>query len=162
MDADLIGLGDEGGFLTFHLDGELYGVPILSVQEIIGYEPATPVPNTPEWVSGVINLRGVVIPVLDLRTRFGMAVGEYGDTSVIILVQLEDKVMGLVVDGVDDVITLADQDIQPTPEMSGPVAAELIIGLGGREGRLIRLLDITRLLTDALEAPEPVSAATRR
>ncbi len=154
MGVGLETLGEEGtGFLTFRLEGEMYGVPILSVQEIIGYQPATPVPNTPDWVSGVINLRGVVIPVLDLRTKFGMAAGRYDATSVIILVQVADKVMGSVVDGVDDVLYLTDEEIQPTPEMSGPVPAELLTGLGGRDGRLVRLLDLTRLLADALQAP---------
>ncbi len=143
-------------FLTFSLDNEQYGIPILSVQEIIGYQPATSMPNTPPWMAGLINIRGVVIPVLDLREKFSMAPGEYDDASVIIVTRVEDRIVGAVVDEVNDVLALTSEQIQPTPEMSGSIPPQLITGLGQQDDRMVMLLDIARLLAEAIEEPQAV------
>ena len=103
---------DSQQFLTFKLAGEEYGVGILTVQEIRGWSKVTKVPHTPEWLLGVINLRGVVVPIIDLRVKFNFASAEYNDTTVVIILTVASRVVGVVVDGVSDVITLgrgADQ-----------------------------------------------------
>lgn len=141
-------------FLTFGLGQEEYGIPILSVQEIIGYQAATPVPNTPPWMSGVINIRGLVIPVFDVRRKFGMAPGAYDKTSVTIVNRVGSRVMGIVVDQVHDVLALPGAAIQPTPEMSGGIDPAFITGLGRVAGRVVMLLDIQRLLEDGMEAAQ--------
>jgi len=106
---------DAQQFLTFKLAGEEYGVGILTVQEIRGWSQVTKVPHTPVWLLGVINLRGVVVPIIDLRLKFNFANAEYTDTTVVIILTVGIRVVGVVVDGVSDVITVGPAQIKPAP-----------------------------------------------
>ncbi len=133
-------------FLTFGLADEEYGIPILNVQEIIGYQKATPLPNAPDWVSGVVNIRGVVIPVVDIRKQFGMEEKEYDELSVIIVSQINGRTIGSVVDQVNDVLAFSTEQMQSTPEVSAKVRTDCITGLGKLDDRLVMLLDMERVL----------------
>lgn len=138
-------------YLTFVMDHEEYGVDILSVQEIRGWEPATAVPNAPDYVKGVLNLRGTVVPIVDLRTRFGITKIEYTPTTVVIVVKISSdnrkKVIGIVVDAVADVHSFTIDDIQPSPEISGHQNTAFVKGLGSVDEKMVILLDINALLT---------------
>jgi purine-binding chemotaxis protein CheW len=140
---------DGNQYLTFRLGEEEYGVEILKVQEIKGYSTITPIPNTPRYLKGVMNLRGTIIPVVDLRSKFAMAEAEYNRFTVIIVVTVGTKVMGLVVDAVSDVLNILQADIQPTPDFGGQVETRFISGLAKAGEKLVVLLDIDKLLMDA-------------
>ncbi|MDQ6958941.1 MAG: chemotaxis protein CheW, partial [Mariprofundaceae bacterium] len=107
----------ENEFLTFMLAGEEYGVDILTVQELRGWEPTTPIPNSPSYVRGVINLRGVVVPIIDLRNRFNLERIDYGPTTVVVIVKVKDetheRILGIVVDAVSEVYNISESDLQP-------------------------------------------------
>jgi purine-binding chemotaxis protein CheW len=133
-------------YLTFRLGAEEYGVEILKVQEIRSYSAVTPVPNTPRAVKGVMNLRGQIIPVLDLRTKFGMPEAEYSRFAVVIVVVISGKVVGLLADGVSDVLTAARTDIQAAPDFGAPIEARPISGMAKAGEKLIILLDVEHLL----------------
>lgn len=135
-------------FLTFVLGDEQYGVEILKVQEIKGYSAVTPIPNTPRYIKGVMNLRGTVVPVIDLRTKFAMEAGEYNKFTVIIVVTVAEKVIGLVVDAVSDVLDIPPGEIRPAPELGGNVDTRFIRGIANVGDRLTVLLDIDRLLKE--------------
>lgn len=139
-------LAQAGKYLTFFLANEEYGVEILKVHEIIGILPITRVPRTPAFVRGVINLRGKVIPIIDLRDRFGMS-REGAEEQVIIVVQVHGIQLGVVVDKVSEVLSIADGDIEPTPSFGVDVSTEYLLGLAKGEGRVRLLLDIDRVLT---------------
>lgn len=144
-----IGIATDGSqFLTFSLGDELYGVDILRVQEIKGYTTVTRIPNTPAHIKGVLNLRGTIVPIVELRTKFGMPTIEYTMFTVIVVVVVQDKVMGLVVDAVSDVLNIEKKDIQPPPEFGNKVDVSFISGIGKSGDRLVSLLDIDRLLVD--------------
>ncbi len=144
-----IGIATDGSqFLTFSLGDELYGVDILRVQEIKGYTTVTRIPNTPAHIKGVLNLRGTIVPIVELRTKFGMPTIEYTMFTVIVVVVVQDKVMGLVVDAVSDVLNIEKKDIQPPPEFGNTVDVSFISGIGKSGDRLVSLLDIDRLLVD--------------
>lgn len=137
-------------FLTFTLGGESYGIDILRVQEIIGMMPVTRVPRTPSFVRGVINLRGRVIPVVDLRTKFELADATDTDRTCIVVVQLSDdgaSVMGAVVDEVSEVLDISSEAIEDTPAFGGGVNAEFVLGMGKVHDAVVMLLDIERVLT---------------
>lgn len=151
-------LAQAGKYLTFFLADEEYGVEILKVHEIIGMLPITRVPRTPTFVRGVINLRGKVIPIIDLRERFGMST-EGAQESCIIVVQVFGIQLGVVVDKVSEVLSIVDSDIEPTPSFGVDVSTEYLLGLAKGEGRVRLLLDIDRVLT-ATEV-ESVQAAAR-
>jgi purine-binding chemotaxis protein CheW len=136
-------------FLTFALGAEDYGVEILKVQEIKGYAPVTPVPNTPAHVRGIMNLRGAVIPILDLRAVLGMTEAASSQFSVIIIVQVAAKAVGLVVDTVSDVVSIASDHIQQTPDFGTQFDAGLISGIARIGERLVVLLDLERVLGTA-------------
>lgn len=137
-------------FLTFRLGGEDYGIHILKVQEIRGYDAPTVIANAPPFVKGVINLRGVIVPVLDLRIRFGLDQPAYDATTVVIVLNVAERVVGVVVDAVCDVVPLAPATIQPPPEFAGSVLdLRYITGLATVDGRLVILLDIEKLMTGA-------------
>ena len=141
-----------GKFLTFFLDQEEYGLVILTVQEIIGLMPITRVPRTPDYVMGVVNLRGKVIPVVDLRLKFGMEAIEATDLTCIIVVQTEGMQFGLVVDRVSEVVDLPGADIEEPPTFGEGVNSDYIMGMGKSEDRVTILLDIDRVLSsDELE-----------
>ncbi len=136
-----------GKFLTFFFDDEEYAIEILKVQEIIGIMPITTVPRTPEYILGVINLRGKVIPVIDLRTKFGMASVEWTDETCIIVMQIDETLMGIVVDKVSEVLDIASGDIEDTPSFGSEVNTDYIMGIGKAEGKVRLLLDIDKVLS---------------
>ena len=139
-----------GEFLTFRLGGESYGIEILKVQEIRGYEAPTAIANAPDFIKGVINLRGVIVPILDLRIKFRLAQAAYDDFTVVIILNVAHRVVGVVVDSVSDVITLAGEAIRATPEFaSSTFDTKYITGLGTVDERMLILLDIEKLMTGA-------------
>ncbi len=144
-----IGLTTDGSqFLTFQLGEELYGVDILRVQEIKGYTAVTKIPNTPPHIKGVLNLRGTIVPIVELRTKFGMNTIDYTMFTVIVVVVVREKIMGLVVDAVSDVLNIDKKDIQPAPQFGAKVDVSFLNGIGKSGDKLIALLDMDRLLSD--------------
>ncbi len=142
------GLKHAGGkFLTFFLAGEEYGIEILKVHEIMGMMDITAVPRTPEFVRGVINLRGKVIPIVDLRLKFGMEAIEQTDETCIIVVQAGGAEIGVVVDRVSEVLDIAGEDIDEAPSFGANVNTDYILGIGKSEGRVKLLLDIDKVLS---------------
>ncbi len=133
-------------YLTFTLGAEEYGIEILRVQEIRGYTSVTPIPNTPPHIKGVINLRGAVVPVVDLRIKFALADRTYSKFTVIVLVTIGAKLVGLVVDAVSDVLDVAEQAIDPAPDFGASVDTSCITGLARVGERLVILLDIEALV----------------
>jgi purine-binding chemotaxis protein CheW len=148
---------DDNQFLTFNLGDELYGVDILRVQEIKGYTAVTKIPNTPPHIKGVLNLRGTIVPIVELRTKFGMPTIDYTAFTVIIVVVVRDKVMGLVVDAVSDVLNIDKRDIQVPPQFGVKVDVSFLNGIGKSGDKLVALLDIDRMLP---EGEAPVAAAS--
>jgi purine-binding chemotaxis protein CheW len=157
--AKQAGVETEGNqFLTFQLGEELYGVDILRVQEIKGYTTVTKIPNTPDYIKGVLNLRGTIVPIVELRTTFGMPTIEYTMFTVIVVVVVRDRIMGLVVDSVSDVLNISKKDIQAPPEFGTKVDVSVLSGIGKSGDKLVSLLDIDRLLIDSA-ITEAVTAA---
>ncbi len=145
-----IGMATDGSqFLTFNLGEELYGVNILQVQEIKGYTAVTRIPNMPAHIKGVLNLRGTIVPIIELRTKFGMPTIDYTTFTVIIVVVVRDKVMGLVVDAVSDVLNIGKQDMQPPPQFGAKVDVKFLSGIGKSGDKLVALLDMNCLLSDS-------------
>jgi purine-binding chemotaxis protein CheW len=142
----------EGKYLTFSLADEAYGIGILKIREIIGMMPITSVPQTPTFVKGVINLRGKVIPVLDLRLRFGMPEIEYSERTCIIVVEITGQAgkiqIGSVVDSVSEVLNIKSDDIENTPTFGTKLDTEYILGMAKMEGGVKILLDIDKVLSD--------------
>lgn len=134
-------------FLTFTLGPEEYGLEILKVQEIRSYDPVTIIPNAPTFLKGVINLRGVIVPIIDMRIKFNLNEIKYNEFTVVIILNIAARVMGIVVDGVSDVVSLTAQEIKPAPEFGSIFSAEYILGLGTLEQRMLILVDIERLMT---------------
>jgi purine-binding chemotaxis protein CheW len=149
---------DGSQYLTFRLSQEEYGVEILKVQEIKGYSAITPIPNTPPYVKGVMNLRGTIVPVVDLRSRFSMDEAEYNQFTVIIVVKVGAKVMGLIVDAVSDVLSIARGDLQATPDFGAEVDARYIAGMAKAADKLVVLLDIDRVMNAVDEVAEDAAA----
>ncbi len=142
-----IGIAADGNqFLTFTLGSEEYGVEILKVQEIKGYSAITPIPNTPAHIKGVMNLRGTVVPIVDLRRKFSLEEVEYDKFTVIVVVQVRGRVMGLIVDAVSDVLNISEGEIQATPDFGAQVDTRFISGMTRAGERLIVLLDIEKVL----------------
>jgi purine-binding chemotaxis protein CheW len=133
--------------LVFVLGGEEYGVDILKVQEIRGYEKVTPIPSAPAYLKGVVNLRGAIVPVIDLRVKFGMAEPRYDSFTVVVILRLAGRVVGIVVDGVSDVVQLAASDVKAAPELGAMVDSSFLAGLATRNERMILLLDIEKFLS---------------
>ena len=142
----------EGKYLTFSLASEEYGMGILKIKEIIGMMPITTVPQTPEFVKGVINLRGKVIPVIDLRLKFGMEKSEYSERTCIIVVDLTNQatniLIGVVVDSVSEVLNIKEEDIEDTPTFGTRLNTAYILGMAKMEGGVKILLDIDRVLSE--------------
>lgn len=163
---------DHRQYLTFRLDSEEYGVDILRVQEIRGYTAPTPIPNMPGHIRGVMNLRGAVIPVLDLRAKFGLPGHEYNKFSVIIVANIGSRVTGLIVDAVSDVLNIASGEIRECPDFGVHVDTRFIGGVVSAGGRLAVLLELDRLLQaeelehlgreDAGTEPAPKTIACRQ
>jgi purine-binding chemotaxis protein CheW len=141
----------EGKYLTFSLASEEYGISILKIKEIIGMMPITSVPQTPEYIKGVVNLRGKVIPVMDLRLRFSMPAMDYTERTCIIVVESSGQAgtvqVGVVVDAVSEVLNIKSEDIEPTPSFGTKLNTDYILGLAKMGGGIKILLDITRVLS---------------
>ncbi|HWT70605.1 MAG TPA: chemotaxis protein CheW [Oxalicibacterium sp.] len=132
--------------LSFRLGGEEYGVNILNVQEIRGYDAVTRIANAPDFVKGVINLRGIIVPIIDMRIKFGMPSPAYDDFTVVIIINTGGRVVGMVVDSVSDVSTLDPAQIKPAPDIRTGAATEHIVGIGTVDDRMMILLDIDRFM----------------
>ena len=140
--------GDEGReLLTFTLGREEYGIDILKVQEIRGYGAVTTIANAPEFIKGVINLRGIIVPIVDMRIKFKLGSVTYNETTVMIVLNIANRVVGMVVDGVSDVITLKQEEIKPAPEFGASLDTQYLLGLGTVGERMIILVDIERLMS---------------
>ncbi len=134
-------------FLTFTLGAEEYGVDILKVQEIRGYDTVTKVPNAPSFIKGVINLRGTIVPVIDLRLKFSLERADYNEFTVMIILNVARRIVGVVVDGVSDVMQLTPEQIRPAPEFGGGINTKFITGIGALEQRMLILIDIEKLMS---------------
>lgn len=133
-------------YLTFRLGEEEYGLEILTVQEIKGFSTITAVPNTPPYVKGVMNLRGTVVPVIDLRARFGLPAVEYDKFTVIVVVKVRGKIVGLVVDAVSDVLDVGESELEPTPDLGEGVDTSFLTGMAKLENRLVMLLALEEVV----------------
>ncbi len=153
----------EEQFLTFRLDGQEYGIAILKVQEIKGWDKMTPIPNSPPYVKGVLNLRGVIVPVFDLRLRFGLPEAARDAFTVIIVVNIGGRLAGIVVDAVSDVINVGAEQQCAAPAYEGQQNREFIKGLAQVDGKLLILLDIDRMVNpetlEETEAAAPTAVA---
>lgn len=138
----------EGGreYLTFTLGDEEYGIDILTVQEIRGYDSVTKIANAPEFIKGVINLRGIIVPIVDLRIKFHLGKVTYDQFTVVIVLNFGQRVVGAVVDGVSDVITLMPDQVRSAPEFSSALDTQYLMGLGTVDDRMIIMVDIERLM----------------
>ena len=132
--------------LVFTLGDEEYGIDILKVQEIRGYDQVTRIANTPEFIKGVTNLRGVIVPIVDLRVKFSQGDVDYDDNTVVIVLNLGQRVVGIVVDGVSDVLSLTADQIRPAPEFAVTLSTEYLTGLGALGERMLILVNIEKLL----------------
>ncbi|MFZ6686119.1 chemotaxis protein CheW [Undibacterium sp. SXout11W] len=143
VEADIAG----HEFLAFTLGNEEYGIHILKVQEIRGYEAVTRIANAPEFLKGVINLRGIIVPVVDMRIKFNLGSPTYDQFTVVIILNIEGRIVGMVVDSVSDVTTLLPEQVRPSPEMGTTFNTEFLIGLGTLEDRMLILVDIDKLMS---------------
>ncbi|HGM5489969.1 TPA: chemotaxis protein CheW [Serratia fonticola] len=134
-------------FLIFTLGNEEYGIDILKVQEIRGYDQVTRIANTPAFIKGVTNLRGVIVPIIDLRVKFAQQDVSYDENTVVIVLNFGQRVVGIVVDGVSDVLSLTTDQIRPAPEFAVTLATEYLTGLGSLGERMLILVDIEKLLS---------------
>ena len=132
--------------LSFRLGAEEYGIEILKVREIRNYEHVTRIANTPDFIKGVIDLRGVIVPIVDLRLKFGLSEARYDPFTVVIILNLERRVVGIVVDSVSDVVELPPGEIRPAPEFAGSLDVKFIRGLAPVGDRMILVADIERLM----------------
>ncbi len=150
--------GEGRELLTFTLGREEYGIDILKVQEIRGYEAVTTIVNAPEFIKGVINLRGNIVPIVDMRIKFKLGNITYDETTVVIILNIAKRVVGIVVDGVSDVTTLKPDEIKPAPEFGSSLDTKYLLGLGTVGDRMIILVDIERLMSsrdmELIEAAE--------
>ena len=136
-------------FLAFTLGQEEYGIQILKVQELRGYETVTRIANAPEFVKGVVNLRGIIVPIVDMRIKFNLGEPTYDQFTVVIILNIAGRVVGIVVDSVSDVITLTADQVKPAPDMGAAFNSNYLIGLGTLENRMLILIDIDKLMSSA-------------
>ncbi|WP_312783755.1 chemotaxis protein CheW [Acidovorax temperans] len=136
-------------YLTFRLDQEEYGIDILKVQEIRGYEQPTRIANAPAFIKGVVNLRGTIVPIVDMRLKFNCAQVDYNSFTVVIILNLRDRVVGIVVDSVSDVMELSAENIRSAPDVESAIDNGCILGLGSVGERMLILLDIEKLMSNA-------------
>jgi purine-binding chemotaxis protein CheW len=134
-------------YLTFRLDKEEYGIDILKVQEIRGYEPPTRIANAPPFIKGVVNLRGTIVPIVDMRLKFNCAQAQYDSFTVVIILNLRQRIVGIVVDSVSDVMQLTPDDLRAAPEVESMIGSEAVLGLGSLGDRMLILLDIEKLMS---------------
>lgn len=136
-------------YLTFRLENEEYGIDILKVQEIRGYEPPTRIANAPEFIKGVVNLRGTIVPIVDMRVRFKCKSVKYDSFTVVIILNLRSRVVGIVVDSVSDVMEIAAANMQAAPDIESAIDSSCISGIGSVNERMLILLDIESLMSGA-------------
>ncbi|MEY4736752.1 MAG: hypothetical protein RL302_1071 [Pseudomonadota bacterium] len=134
-------------YLTFRLDQEEYGIDILKVQEIRGYEPPTRVANAPNFIKGVVNLRGTIVPIVDMRLKFNCSKAEYDSFTVVIILNLRNRIVGIVVDSVSDVMELPPDSLKAAPEIESVIDSGSVFGLASLGDRMLILLDIERLMS---------------
>lgn len=135
-----------GEYLTFVLGNEEYGLEILKVQEIRGFDAVTQIANTPSFIKGVVNLRGKIVPIVDLRIKFNLGKVEYNEFTVVIILNLRGRVVGIVVDGVSDVMDLKESHIREVPDLVSNIDTQYILGLASVDERMLILVDIERLM----------------
>jgi purine-binding chemotaxis protein CheW len=135
--------------LIFVLGSEEFAVDILKVQEIRGYDKVTPIPSAPDYLKGVLNLRGVIVPILDMRVKFRLPEVRYDQFTVVVILRLGDRTIGLVVDGVSDVIALTASEVKPAPNLGSVVDGSYIAGVATQADRMVLLLDIEKLLSSS-------------
>ena len=136
-------------FLAFKLGNEEYGIDILRVQEIRSYEKPTRIAHAPEFIKGVVNLRGVIVPIIDMRLKFNLEQAIYDHFTVVIVLNIGKRVMGMVVDAVSDVIALAPEQLRPVPEFSAGIAGDHLLAIGAVDDRMLILVDIEKLMSGA-------------
>ena len=134
-------------FLAFTLGQEEYGIDIQKVQELRGYDTVTRIANAPEHIKGVVNLRGIIVPIIDMRIKFNLGTPTYDQFTVVIILNTASRVMGMVVDSVSDVITLSPEQVKPAPEMGSVLDTDYLIGLGTLDERMLILVDIDKLMS---------------
>jgi len=147
IEQDAAATGPSKEFLTFVLGDESYGLEILKVQEIRGYDTVTKIANTPPFIKGVINLRGRIVPIVDLRIKFHLSKVDYDEFTVVIILNLSGRVVGMVVDGVSDVMNLQASQIREVPDIVSKINTSFITGLASIEEKMFILVDIERLMT---------------
>ena len=145
MTEDIVNNATE--VLSFRLGGEEYAISILKVQEIRGYDAVTRIANTPEYLKGVVNLRGIIVPVIDMRIKLNIGKATYDAFTVVIVLNINHHTIGMVVDSVSDVVTLTPDQIKPAPDLGAGVSGEYLQGLGTVGERMLILLDIDRVLS---------------
>ncbi len=136
-------------FLAFKLGAEEYGIDILRVQEIRSYEEPTRIANAPAFIKGVVNLRGVIVPIVDMRLKFRLERADYDSFTVVIVLNIGHRVVGMVVDAVSDVITLTPEQLRPVPEFNSAIESDHLLAIGAIEQRMLILVDIEKLMTSA-------------
>ena len=141
------GVAERQEFLTFTLGSEEYGIEILKVQEIRSYEQVTKIANSPDFIKGVVNLRGIIVPIVDMRIKFNLGNADYTEFTVVIILNVAGRVVGMVVDSVSDVIALSGEQIRPAPDFSSTLDVAYITGLGTVDKRMLILVDIEKLMT---------------
>ena len=147
--GDLMSSSPAREYLTFRLGQEEYGIDILKVQEIRGYEPPTRIANAPSFIKGVVNLRGTIVPIVDMRLKFNCAKAEYDSFTVVIILNLRDRIAGVVVDSVSDVMELPADSLKAAPEVDSVIQNDAVLGLGSLGERMLILLDIEKLMSGA-------------
>jgi purine-binding chemotaxis protein CheW len=141
--------GAANEYLTFRLGKEEYGIEILKVQEIRGYEAITQIANAPDFIKGVVNLRGIIVPIIDMRIKFRLTDVDYNQFTVVIILNVAGRVMGIVVDGVSDVINLTADQLRPAPGLGSVIDTEYIMGLGTIDDRMLILIDIEKMMSSS-------------
>jgi purine-binding chemotaxis protein CheW len=136
-------------YLAFRLGAEQYALDILQAQEIRGYDSVTRIANAPDFIKGVVNLRGVIVPIVDMRVKFNLDTPAYDQFTVVIILNVANRIIGMVVDGVSDVITLTPEQIKPAPEMGAALNTDYLIGIGTIDERMLILVDIDKLMSSA-------------
>ena len=148
-----------GEYLTFTLGPEEYGIDILKVQEIRGYDAVTTIANTPSFIKGVINLRGIIVPIVDMRIKFNLENVTYDQLTVVIILNLASRVVGMVVDGVSDVIALTQEQIKVAPQFGATLDTKYLMGLGTVDERMLILVDIEKLMNSGeMELVDKIAA----
>ncbi|MBT3067880.1 chemotaxis protein CheW [Rhodoferax sp. U11-2br] len=145
-------------FLAFKLGDEEYGIDILQVQEIRSFERPTRMANAPEHILGVVNLRGVIVPIVDMRIKFNLNPVNYDHFTVVIVLNIGSRVVGMVVDGVSDVITLTPEQLRPVPDLSSAIASDHLLAIGSLENRMLILIDIGKLMSSSDMGIDPSTA----